>query len=146
MWAFRRSGIAAVACAVSLALVAGLSLAQEEKRGADSKSAEKDEVKGRLPIYFGQIGLSKKQEDDVRKAAQPYDEKIAQIKKQIKDLDKQVQDQEAAKLAACEKLLTDNQKTVIKERRSQAEVERADRKKSNKKTANGDGGKPEEKK
>jgi cell division protein ZapA (FtsZ GTPase activity inhibitor) len=92
------------------------------------KSAEK-EVKGRLPRYFGQIGLSKKQEEEMRKVAQPFDERISQLRKQINEFEKQIDDHESAKIAACEKLLTEAQKAALKERRDPAELERANRKK-----------------
>ena len=138
----RRLLVAGLSCLVSLALVAGLTRAQDEKKATDSK-ASKDEVKGRLPNYFGQIGLSKKQEEDVRKAAQPFDEKIATLKKQIADLEKQIDEQEAKKLGECEKVLNENQKTALKGRRDEADKEKASKKK---KTANGDTNKTEEKK
>ena len=111
------------------------------KEGGSQAKAGKEEVKGRLPIYFGQIGLSKKQEDDVRKAAQPFDEKVVHLRKQIADLDKQIDDLDAEKVAACEKVLTEGQKTALMARRDQAEAEKAARRK---KAANGDGAKTEE--
>jgi hypothetical protein len=139
----RRMNVMGVACALSLALIAGLSRAQDEKKkGPDPKSG-KEEVKGRLPIYFGQIGLSKKQEDDVRKAAQPFDEKIVTLRKQVADLEKQMDDLDAEKVAACEKVLTDGQKSALMARREQAEAEKAARKK---KTASSDGAKTDEQK
>ena len=138
----RRWLMVALSCAVSLALVAGLSRAQDEKKTTDSK-AGKEEVKGRLPNYFGQIGLSKKQEDDVRKAGQPFDEKIVGLKKQIAELEKQIDQLEADKLGAAEKLLNESQKTALKGRREAAEAEKSSKKK---KTANGDSNKTEEKK
>jgi hypothetical protein len=136
----RRMSVAGVMCALSLAVLAGLSRAQDEKKGGSQPKSGKEEVKGRLPIYFGQIGLSKKQEDDVRKAAQPFDEKIVQLKKQIADLDKQIDDLDAEKVTACEKVLTEGQKTALMARRDQAEAEKAARKK---KAANNDGAKTE---
>lgn len=138
--------VAAVAsCSVALAMVGTLSRAQEEKKGTETKSAEKGKVKGKLPLYFGQIGLSKKQEDDVRKAGQPFDEKIAELRQKVAELEKQIDQQDSAKLAACEKLLSENQKSVLKERRETAEKEAAARKKAGKK-ADGDEKKSEEKK
>ena len=139
----------AVSCSLALALFSGLTLAQEQKKGDDPKSAEKDKVKGKLPTYFGQIGLSKKQEDDVRKIAQPFDEKLSPLHKQVQELGKQIKELEEAKLAACEKSLTEGQRTALKERRATADTERAAdaaKKKDTKKAANGDGNKPEEKK
>ena len=124
-----------------MVLVASLSRAQDKKEGA-SKADEKVK-KAAIPDYFGQIGLSDKQKEDVRKAAQPFEEKITALRKQIADLQKQIDEQEAAKLVACEKLLNDNQKTALKGRREEAEKEKAAKKS---KTANGDGNKSEEKK
>lgn len=127
----------AVSCVVSLGLIAGFSRAQEtqEKKKEGAKSEEKVR-KASIPDYFGQIGLSDKQKEDVRKAAQPFDDKIA-------DLQKQIDDQEKAKLAACEKVLTDGQRAALKERRETAQREKAAKKT---KKANGESTKPEEKK
>ncbi len=130
-----------LSCMLSLAVVTGLSLAQEKKEGA-SKGDEKVK-KAAIPDYFGQIGLSDKQKEDVRKAAQPFDDKIASLRKQIAELQKQIDEQEDAKLVACEKLLNDGQKQALKGRREAAEAEKASKKK---RTANGDGKTSEEKK
>ncbi len=138
----RKSWIVAISCLLSLGLLVGLSRAQEKKEGA-GKSDEKVK-KASIPDYFGDIGLSEKQKDDVRKATQPMDEKIASLKKQIADLQKQVVEQEGLKLAAAEKLLTDVQKASLKERRATADAEKSAKK--TKKTANGDEKKPDEKK
>ena len=137
----RRMVAVGVSCVLSLALVAGLSRAQDKKEGA-SKADEKVK-KAAIPDYFGQIGLSDKQKEDVRKAAQPFDDKIGALRKQIADLQKQIDEQEAAKLVACEKLLNENQKQALKGRRDEADKEKAAKKK---KAANGDSTKPEEKK
>lgn len=141
---WRRMVVSGIACLVSLALVAGLSRAQDDKKGSADSKPGKEEVKGRLPIYFGQIGLSKKQEDDVRKAAQPFDEQIAKLKKQLAELDKQMDDLDAQKVAACEKVLTEAQMTALKARRDQAEAEKAARKKKTAATngTKGDDSKP----
>ena len=144
-----RISAVAVSCALALALFAAMGTAQEQKKSDDPKSAEKDKVKGKLPTYFGDIGLSKKQQDDVHKIAQPFEEKLAQLHKQVKDLEKQIKEQEEAKLAACEKSLTEVQRAALKERRATAETEKAAaaaKKKDSKKAANGDGNKPAEKK
>jgi hypothetical protein len=136
----KRVWLVGLSSALCLALCAGLTRAQDDAK-RPAASSGKEEVKGRLPIYFGQIGLSRKQEDDVRKAAQPFDEKIVALRKQIADLDKQIDDLDAEKVAACEKMLTDGQKSALVARRQQAEADKAARKK---KTANGESPKPEE--
>lgn len=131
----KRSVVFGVACAVSLALLAGLSRAQDEKKGTETKSAEKGKVrKASLPDYFAKIGLTEKKEDEVRKIVEPFNTKIADLKKQIKELEKQVDEQEAAKEVACEKVLNEAQRALLKEHREEA----AAKKKSSKKTANGD--------
>lgn len=132
-------------CALALATTVAIGWAQEEKKGTDSKPGEKEKVKAKVPMYFGQIGLSGKQAEDVRKAALPFDEKIHELHQKVKELEKQIDDQEAAKTTACEKLLNDNQKTALKGRRETAEKEAADRKKAGKK-GDADAKKPEEKK
>jgi hypothetical protein len=133
-------------CALALATTVAVAWAQDEKKGTDAKSAEKEKVKAKVPMYFGQIGLSKKQEEDVRKAALPFDEKIHELRQKVKELEKQIDEQEAAKTTACEKLLNDSQKTALKGRRETAEKEAAERKRAGKKAADGDEKKPEEKK
>jgi TolA-binding protein len=137
----KRFVVAGLSCALSLALVAGLSRAQEtqEKKKEGAAKSEEKVRKASLPDYFGQIGLSDKQKDDVRRATQEFDEKIASIRKQILDLEKQIDEQEEKKLAAAENLLTEGQKTALKERRETATREKAARKT---KKANGDEKKP----
>ena len=138
----RRCTMVVLAFAASLALVAGLSRPQDEKKSAESKSGE-EVVKGRLPNYFAKIGLSSKEQERVRDAAQPFEAKIATLRKQIADLKKQIGQLECDKLVACEKLLRDYQKTALKGRRDEAEKEKAAKKQ---KTANGDRTKSEAKK
>jgi hypothetical protein len=134
-----------VSCLLTLGLIAGLSRSQETQEKKKEGAAKSDEKvkKAAIPDYFGQIGLSDKQKEDVRKAAQPFDDKIASLRKQIAELQKQIDEQEAAKLAECEKLLNDGQKQALKGRREAAESEKASKKK---KTANGNSAKTEEKK
>ena len=137
-----RWSLAAVVCVLTLGLSVGLSGAQEKKEGA---KPDDPKVKATLPDHFGGIGLTEKQKDDVRKAALPFDEKVSQLRIQVKELEKQIRDQETAKLAACEKLLTDVQRASLKELRETVAAEKAAKAKS-KKTGNGDGEKKEEKK
>src|SRR5262249_41762909 len=84
----RRMSVVCVACVLSLAILAGLSRAQDDKKKGPDTNSGKEEVKGKLPLYFGQIGLSKKQEDEVRKVAQPFDEKLVHLRKQVAELEK----------------------------------------------------------
>jgi hypothetical protein len=65
------------------------------------------------------------------------------VRKQIAELEKQIDQLEADKLVVCEKLLNESQKTALKGRRETAEAEKAAKKK---KTANGDSNKTEENK
>ena len=130
MWC-RRLAIVWLAIAVSIAIGTGLSVAKDANRGASGNSTDKkEEVKGRLPIYFGQIGLSKKQEDEVRKTAQPFDVKIQGLRKEISELESQIDQLDKEKVLSCEAVLTDNQKAALKARREQAELEKAARKKN----------------
>ncbi len=126
-------------CALALALAAGLGAAQEPKKDGDGKATDKGKAKRKtsLPNYFAQIGLSPKQQDDIRKVVEEYDAKVEALRKQIEEL-------EAEKLEKCEAALTDGQKTALKERRVAAEAEKKAKKAA--KTANGDEKKPDEKK
>ena len=111
-------------------------MAQEEKKGTETKTGEKA-VKGKLPNHFDHIGLTKKQEEDVRSAAKPFDEQIVKIRKQVDELEKQIHQLEADKATACEQKLTELQKASLKERRETTAKEAAAKKKD-KKAADGE--------
>jgi septal ring factor EnvC (AmiA/AmiB activator) len=119
----RRVLVAVVACAVSLG-IGTWNLAQEKTEPKQEGKKTKTK-KTALPDYFGQIGLSPTQEEDVRKAAEPFDKKMAELRTQIAALQKQLQQLDAERTAACEEKLTDGQKTALKERRTAAAAEKA---------------------
>lgn len=80
-------------------LVAGGSLAQD-------KTAPK--IKGTLPANWGKLGLTDDQKQKVYKVQADFSQKIADLEKQIKDL----KDTEKTEMA---KVLTDAQRTRLKE-------------------------------
>lgn len=120
--------------ACTVALTSSVNWAQDEK----PKPKEKAKAKSSLPDYFGQLALSPQQQDEIRKVAEPFDAKLAELRAQMADLQRQLREQDAARTAACEAKLTDAQKTVLKERRDAAAKEAEARKKKTAKSSDGD--------
>ena len=87
-------------------LASGGLLGDDKKDSKDSPSTTK--FKGFLPQNWGKLGLTDKQKQDVYKAQSEYREKIDSLKGQIKKLE----EQQTADLL---KVLTDDQKTRLKE-------------------------------
>lgn len=103
----------------------GTTWSQDNEAPTKPAAGKPAAVKGKLPNYFAQIGLSKVQEDEIRKIAQPFDEKISGLREQIVALEEKIREQEFAKLSACEVKLAPANVTALKERRARAEAEKA---------------------
>jgi len=73
--------------------------------GADTKDTK---IKGQLPPNWGKLGLTDEQKQKVYKIQADYRDKIADLEKQIKDL-------EDKRKADMEKVLTDEQKKRLRE-------------------------------
>lgn len=76
--------------------------------GSGLQGQDKDKVKGTLPANWGKLGLSDEQKQKVYKVQGEYNDKIATLEKQVKEL-------KATEKAEMEKVLTDAQKALLKE-------------------------------
>lgn len=88
---------------VAIALLAGGVL-----RGQDKKDDIPTKLKGQLPANWGKLGLTDEQKQKVYKVQADFDQKMAALEKQLKDL----KSQEKAEM---EKVLSDAQKARLKE-------------------------------
>jgi TolA-binding protein len=111
--------------AVVVALVAWPLGAQEAKK-ADTKPADQAAPPARkvsdparqVPRYFGQIGLSADQREEIHKIQAKHFQRIG-------DLQKQIAQMRAEMLAECEKVLNDTQKQLLESRRHAAAEKKA---------------------
>lgn len=116
-------------CVAIASLVLGSQLpfsstvAQDDAKPAASaeKKAPK-KARGRVPAYYGQVGLSDEQREKIYSIQASYNEKIAALKKQIDSLTQQ-RDTEV------EGVLTETQKKQLDELRAAAKKKAADRRK-----------------
>ncbi len=91
---------------LSVALLGGLLL------GQDKKSADKEPpARGQLPQYFKQLGLTDTQRQDVLRIRAEYRGKIAKLKQEIADLQKE----ERTKLS---QVLTPEQRARLRDLRA----------------------------
>ncbi len=103
-------------------------VAQDDAKPKAAAKGEKKapkKAKGRVPAYFGQVGLSSEQKDKIYGIQGQYNEQIGALKKQINDLT-------SKRDAEVEAVLTDAQKKQLDELRAAAKKKAADRKKSKK--------------
>lgn len=131
------AGFALVSSAL---LLLPISYAQDAKKADDSKPAAKDaagkkeraEPRGRVPNYYGRLGLSDEQKTKIYAIQDKYSDQIESLQKQIADL-RAKQDAEVAAL------LTDSQKKILAETIDAAKKKKAETAKENaKKAAEGD--------
>ncbi len=114
-------GILFLACAT-------LNLAQDAKKPAakpaEKPAAKKKTIRGRLPAYYGQIGLSKEQREKIYQIQANYRAKIEELEKQLAEL-------RAKQQAEIDAVLTPDQKKRLEELRSRARSRRSATKSSN---------------
>lgn len=106
------------------------SVAQDDAKAKPAAKADKKapkKAKGRVPAYFGQVGLSDEQKETIYGIQGQYNEQIGALKKQITDLT-------SKRDAEVEAVLTDAQKKQLDELRAAAK-KKADEKKKTKKAA-----------
>ncbi len=72
----------------------------------------------RVPPFFGQIGLSPEQKEEIYKVRGKHQEKIDALEKQIATIRGEM-------MAECESKLTDTQKQALESRRASAESKKA---------------------
>ena len=106
--------------AMMVALVAWPLGAQEPKK-TDAKPADQaaptarkaSDPAQRAPRFFGQIGLSADQREEIHKIQSKHLQRIGDLQKQIAQI-------RAEMLAECEKVLNDTQKQLLESRRQAA--------------------------
>jgi hypothetical protein len=104
----RRGRLGALALSVSsLFLAAGLPLlAQDEPTKSSASAAYR-----RVPPYFGQVGLTPDQRERIYSIRGEYQGQIAELKRQLAELQRQ-------EIAECEAVLTDAQRKLLEQRRA----------------------------
>jgi hypothetical protein len=126
---------------VVVAMLAALPLvAQEPPKSETAAPAGKraTDPSRRVPDFFGQIGLTATQKEDVYKIR-------AKHQKQIDALEEQIAKVRADMLAECETLLTENQKQLLTGLRKASAEAKAARKKEQPKKSDSNASKPAEK-
>ncbi len=112
-------------------LVAG-SLAQQQNKSSqeDSPKPLPYVVRVRLPNYFAQIGLSRRQRSELRKVCEQFDRKIAERLWKIRQLQEEIRKLRQEKEAACMEKLTDEQRKRLAELKEAAARRRTARRNS----------------
>lgn len=104
---------------MGLVVIIGLAVMQPEVLVAQNDEAgeavTEKEYRGRLPIYFGKLGLSDPQKEKLYAIQDSYVEKIAALEKQIQAL-------EDERDKSMETLLTPGQKLRLQELREEARL------------------------
>src|SRR3954447_3814825 len=114
------SGLATVALLVTGSLIAqepGTTKAPSKSGSAKAKGPRDPSQK--VPPYFGQIGITDEQRESIYKIQGRHQAKIDELEKQIDEI-------QAQKLAECEGVLTDSQKQILAHRRTAAAEKRSD--------------------
>ncbi len=121
MLAGRRVSLIAVLLGCSGILAVGsLRLDAQEPSGGKPVAAKKAyDPSRRVPDFFGQIGLSQDQKEDIYKIRAKHLEKIVALQKQIDEI-------KAEEMKECEAKLSDSQKLLLNaRRRAVAEAKKA---------------------
>jgi hypothetical protein len=118
MCSFVRGFIAVAVSGVALTMLSsGLPLVAQEPSAAQSETKSKArsgkkafDPTRRVPMYFGQLGLTPDQRESIYKIQAKHMPKIEELEKQIEDLRDQM-------LQECEKVLKPEQKKMLDARR-----------------------------
>jgi hypothetical protein len=105
----RRLGLAVAGLGFVL-LTSGVLLGQD-KKGDDKDSPPVTVIRGNLPQHFKRLGLSDSQKNQMLRVLAKYHGKIGEMEQKIKEL-------KAEEKEEMEKLLTDSQRTRLRELRS----------------------------
>lgn len=104
--AIRRGGVAAVlGLAVLLSVGAGWTLAQE--RAAERFTSQLR----RVPPFFGQVGITPDQREQIYTIRGEYDQKISELTRQLEEL-------KSREMAECESVLTPAQQQLLTQLRA----------------------------
>jgi hypothetical protein len=109
-----------MACGTWLAAAQEPKSAPASADSAPSSAKRSNDPARRVPPYFGQIGLTASQRDEIYKIRAKHQEKIDALEKQIAEARAQV-------LAECETLLTDSQMKLLEQHRRTASEARKSR-------------------
>ena len=104
----------------SIVVLASVRLDAQEPSGGQSVVAKKAyDPSRRVPAFFGQIGLSQDQKEEIYKTRAKYLEKIAILQKQIDEI-------KVEEMKECESKLSESQKLLLNvRRRAAAEAKQA---------------------
>jgi Spy/CpxP family protein refolding chaperone len=95
----------------AVVLTAGSLIAQESKTGKSDAPAKRPvDSARRVPAFFGQIGLTPEQRENIYKIRGKHQAKIDELEKEIDEI-------QARMLVECEAVLTASQKQMLAERR-----------------------------
>jgi hypothetical protein len=118
----RRASLLAVLLGCSGMLVLGSLRLDAQEPSAEKSVAEKkssDRSRRVVPDFFGQIGLSQDQKEEIYKIRAKHVERIAALQKQIDDI-------KAEEMKECEAKLSESQKLLLEvRRRASAEAKKA---------------------
>ena len=119
----RRLSIAAPV-ALCLALAVGLlsEPAAAQKRTKEDGAAAEEKLTGRLPNYYGMVGVSDEQRQTIYRIQADYDLQVDALLEELEEL----RDERDAKVA---EVLTEDQVKKVQELRAAARAKRAARKK-----------------
>jgi TolA-binding protein len=92
----------------------------EQTTSQENESSPPYVVRVRLPNFFGLIGLQADQRSELRKVAEKYDRRIAELRYRISQMEGEIRQLLREKEKACEALLTDEQRKRLEELRQQA--------------------------
>lgn len=73
--------------AIGAQVYTDVSHAQDAEKATKKVEAVRKKPRGRLPAYYGQVGLSSKQRDDIYAAQAQFNEQIEVLRKQISVLE-----------------------------------------------------------
>ena len=102
-------GMLLMTIAVSMFVANGIANSQSKSKSSkkeEAKTSEGEEVKGRLPRYYGQLELKEEQVTEIYKLQFSYREKIQELEDQLAALREEMNDE-------CEKVLTSTQKKIL---------------------------------
>jgi hypothetical protein len=116
---FRNAGLALTLGFASVMTFGSLRLVAQEPPAGKADDATKPAAKRvsdpsrRVPNFFGQLGLTTEQREEIYRIRGKHQQKIAELEKQIAEM-------RAAMLTECEGVLTETQKQLLNARRRAA--------------------------
>jgi Spy/CpxP family protein refolding chaperone len=109
----RRCVTASISATALLMLCGGLPLVAQEPSAPKARAKKAFDPTRRVPMYFGQLGLTDEQKESIYAVQSKEMPKIEALEKQIEDLRAQM-------MRDCEAALTPAQKQMLEQRRTGA--------------------------